>query len=64
MSQLRKLLSLEETGKLLRDMAEATAGYSLDWDNFEKIAVSVLAQTFAAGHSPRGDAEYDPRADA
>ena len=54
MSQLRKLLSLEEMGELLRDMAEATAGFSLEWDNFEKIAVSVLAQTFAAGHSPRG----------
>ena len=37
-----KDMTVEEAAKLLRNMAEATARMSQNWDNFEAICLDML----------------------
>ncbi len=61
---IRMRLTPREAGRKLREYAELTSKASQNWDNFEQLAASIIAQAYAGGKQTAYDEEAELAEDA
>ena len=62
--RIQLTLTPREAGHKLREYAELTANHSKNWEAFEEISASIIAQAYAAGKQAAYDEEAELAEDA